>query len=99
MPVSITERLSAPKKFLTIIGSVKSPTLYVWNMDIDTALAQSTNFKAFEIRLKDMEYVIQRDENFAHYSVKAPSWQRAVRLDRLGIEEIRENPQDFKFVA
>lgn len=54
--------------------------------DIDTALAQSTNFKAFEIRLKDMGYEIKRDENFAHYSVKAPSWQRAVRLDRLGKE-------------
>ena len=54
--------------------------------DIDTALAQSTNFKAFEIRLKDMGYEIRRDEHFAHYSVKAPSWQRAVRLDRLGKE-------------
>lgn len=54
--------------------------------DIDTALAQSTNFKAFEIRLKDMGYMIQRDENYAHYSVKTPSWQRAVRLDKLGKE-------------
>lgn len=54
--------------------------------DIDTALAQSTNFKAFEIRLKDMGYEIQRDERFAHYSVKAPGWQRAIRLDRLGKE-------------
>lgn len=54
--------------------------------DIDTALAQSTNFKTFEIRLKDMGYEIKRDESFAHYSVKAPSWQRAVRLDRLGKE-------------
>ena len=54
--------------------------------DIDTAIAQSTNFKAFEIRLKDMGYEIRRDEHFAHYSVKAPSWQRAVRLDRLGKE-------------
>ena len=54
--------------------------------DIDTALAQSTNFKAFEIRLKDMGYVIQRDESYAHYSIKAPSWQRAVRLDKLGKE-------------
>ena len=54
--------------------------------DIDAALAQSTNFKAFEIRLKDMGYEIRRDERFAHYSVKAPSWQRAVRLDRLGKE-------------
>ena len=54
--------------------------------NIDTALAQSTNFKAFEIRLKDMGYEIKRDENFAHYSVKAPSWQRAIRLDRLGKE-------------
>lgn len=54
--------------------------------DIDAAIAQSTNFKAFEIRLKDMGYEIKRDENFAHYSVKAPDWQRAVRLDRLGKE-------------
>ncbi len=54
--------------------------------DIDTALAQSTNFKAFELRLKDMGYEIRRDERFAHYSVKAPDWQRAVRLDRLGKE-------------
>ncbi len=54
--------------------------------DIDTAIAQSTNFKAFEVRLKDMGYEIRRDERFAHYSVKAPSWQRAIRLDRLGKE-------------
>ena len=54
--------------------------------DIDTALAQSANFKAFELRLKDMGYEIRRDERFAHYSVKAPGWQRAIRLDRLGKE-------------
>lgn len=54
--------------------------------DIDTALSQSTNFKAFEIRLKDMGYEIRRDERFAHYSVKAHGWQRAIRLDRLGKE-------------
>ena len=54
--------------------------------DIDTALAQSTNFKAFELRLKDMGYEIRRDEHFAHYSVKASDWQRAIRLDRLGKE-------------
>ncbi len=54
--------------------------------DIDTAISQSTNFKAFEVRLKDMGYEIRRDERFAHYSVKAPSWQRAIRLDRLGKE-------------
>lgn len=51
--------------------------------DIDTAISQSTNFKAFEIRLKDMGYIIRRGEEYAHYSVKAPSWQRAIRLDRL----------------
>lgn len=54
--------------------------------DIDDALAQSSNFKAFEIRLKDMGYEICRDENCAHYSVKGTGWQRAVRLDRLGKE-------------
>ena len=52
--------------------------------DIDSAVAQSTNFKAFEIRLKDMGYEICRDEHFFHYSVKAMGWQRAIRLDRLG---------------
>lgn len=54
--------------------------------DIDTALSQSTNFKAFELRLKDIGYEIRRDERFAHYSVKASDWQRAIRLDRLGKE-------------
>lgn len=54
--------------------------------DIDTAISQSTNFKAFEIRLKDIGYIIQRGEEYAHYSIKAPSWQRAIRLDRLGKE-------------
>ena len=54
--------------------------------DIDTAISQSTNFKAFEIRLKDIGYIIQRGEEYAHYSVKAPCWQRAIRLDRLGKE-------------
>ena len=58
----------------------------LFKADIDAALAQSTNFKAFEIRLKDMGYEIRCDERFARYSVKAPSWQRAVRLDRLGKE-------------
>lgn len=58
--------------------------------DIDSAVAQSTNFKAFEIRLKDMGYEIRRDENFAHYSVKAPSWQRAVRLEKLVKSTISE---------
>ena len=33
-----------------------------------------------------MGYEIKRDESFAHYSVKAPDWQRAIRLDRLGKE-------------
>ncbi|MXP73938.1 hypothetical protein GN277_00300 [Lachnospiraceae bacterium WCA-9-b2] len=32
--------------------------------DINTALAQSANFKVFEIRLKDMSYEIYRDNNF-----------------------------------
>lgn len=58
----------------------------ILKVDIDAALAQSTNFKAFEIRLKDMGYEIKRDESYAHYSIKAPSWQRAVRIDRLGKE-------------
>lgn len=34
--------------------------------DIDTALARSTNFKAFELRLKDMGYEIRCDEGFGH---------------------------------
>ena len=74
---------------------------------------------------------MRRDERFAHYSVKAPGWQRAilevnnngkssdhcyVKVDiyfaavemidiptekeiQAMIEEIRKNPQDFKFVA
>lgn len=53
--------------------------------DIDSAIAQSTNFQAFEYRLKDMGYTIQRDMNYAHYSVKAPSWQRAISDTRCNL--------------
>ena len=66
--------------------------------DIDTAISQSTNFKAFEIRMKDMGYAIKRDMNYTHYSIKAPSWKRAVRLDSLGkdytLQAIREQLLD-----
>ena len=62
--------------------------------DIDSAVSQSTNFKAFEIRMKDMGYIIKRDTNYTHYSIKAPNWKRAVRLDNLGkdytLQSIRE---------
>ena len=59
--------------------TVAAKTLLL-NLDIDTAISQSSNFKAFEIRLKDMGYIIQRGEEYAHYSIKAPSWQRAISV-------------------
>lgn len=48
--------------------------------------------------MKDMGYVIKRDINYTHYSIKAPSWKRAVRLDSLGkdytLQSIRERLLD-----
>lgn len=52
--------------------------------DIDLAMAESTSFVDFETRLKDLEYEIRRGQYFAHYSIKAPSWKRAIRMDSLG---------------
>lgn len=40
-----------------------------------------------------MDYEILRDERFAHYSVNASDWQRAIRLDRLGKEYTPQEEQ------
>ena len=53
--------------------------------DVDTALSFVRSFAELEIALQRMGYeVIRSGEDYKHISVKAPDWQRAARIDKLG---------------
>ena len=52
--------------------------------DVEEALRTAVTPQIFVSNLKKLGYSIVRDRNHAHLSVKAPGWERAVRLDRLG---------------
>lgn len=52
--------------------------------DIDFAVGNSTSMEQFARKLELMGYRIMRGENYAHFSVKAEGWTRAVRIERLG---------------
>ena len=62
--------------------------------DVDEALAKCGSYAEIEYYLKCLGYRFERDFHYAHLSVIADSWQRAVRLDSLGDgydkESIRE---------
>ena len=62
--------------------------------DVDEALAKCGSYAEIEYYLKCLGYRFERDFHYAHPSVIADSWQRAVRLDSLGDgydkESIRE---------
>lgn len=62
--------------------------------DVDEALAKCGSYAEIEYYLKCLGYCFVRDFRYAHPSVIAGGWQRAVRLDSLGggydKESIRE---------
>ena len=62
--------------------------------DVDEALAKCGSYAEIEYYLRCLGYRFERDFHYAHPSVIADSWQRAVRLDSLGDgydkESIRE---------
>lgn len=62
--------------------------------DVDEALAKCGSYAEIEYYLKCLGYRFERNFHYAHPSVIADSWQRAVRLDSLGDgydkESIRE---------
>lgn len=58
--------------------------------DIDEAIAHSYKESYFIGYLQSLGYEFVRGYDYAHPSVKAPSWQRPIRIDSLGKEYTRE---------
>ena len=52
--------------------------------DVEEALRTAITAQVFLSNLKKLGYTVVRDQNHAHLSVKAPGWERAIRLDKLG---------------
>ena len=62
--------------------------------DIDEAIAHSYKESYFIGYLQSLGYEFIRGYDYAHPSVKAPSWQRPIRIDSLGKEYTREAIND-----
>ena len=54
--------------------------------DVDDAINNSANYMEFVALMKNKGYVFSRSEATDHPSVKAPTWEKAIRFDRLGNE-------------
>ena len=59
--------------------------------DIDEAISNTTNWKAFDLYLKNLGYsYYARNSDYRHPSIIAPGWKRSVRLDSLGEQYTQE---------
>ena len=75
--------------------------------DIDQAISNTTNWKAFDLYLKNLGYSYARNSDYRHPAIIAPGWKRSVRIDSLGEqytqEKIRErlilNQKDITLYA
>lgn len=75
--------------------------------DIDEAISNTTNWKAFDFYLKNLGYSYARNSDYRHPSIIDPGWKRSVRIDSLGEqytqEKIRErlilNQKDITLYA
>ena len=63
--------------------------------DVDEALSKSGSFAEMENYLKCLGYRFARDYNYAHISVIADGWKRAIRLDSLGEKYRSENLREI----
>ena len=63
--------------------------------DVDEALSKSGSFAEMEYYLKCLGYRFARDYNYAHISVIADGWKRAIRLDSLGEKYRSENLREI----
>ena len=79
----------------------------ILKQDSDEAISNTTNWKAFDLYLKNLGYSYARNSDYRHPSIIAPGWKRPVRIDSLGEqytqEKIRErlisNQQDITLYA
>lgn len=58
--------------------------------DIDEAISNTTNWKAFDLYLKNLGYNYTRNSDYHHPSIIAPDWKRSIRLDSLGEQYTQE---------
>lgn len=58
--------------------------------DIDEAISNTTNWKAFDLYLKNLGYSYARNSDYHHPSIIAPDWKRPVRIDSLGEQYTQE---------
>ena len=68
---------------------------YMLRRDVDEALSKSGSFAEMEYYLKCLGYRFARDYNYAHISVIADGWKRAIRLDSLGEKYRSENLREI----
>ena len=62
----------------------------ILKQDIDEAISNTTNWKAFDLYLKNLGYSYARNNDYRHPSIIAPGWKRPVRIDSLG-EQYTQN--------
>ena len=70
-------------------------------------ISNTTNWKAFDLYLKNLGYSYAKNSDYRHPSIIAPGWKRSVRIDSLGEqytqEKIREclisNQKDITLYA
>lgn len=62
----------------------------ILKQDIDEAISNTTNWKAFDLYLKNLGYSYTRNSDYRHPSIIAPGWKRPVRLDSLGEQYTQE---------
>lgn len=58
--------------------------------DTAEAISNTTNWKAFDLYLKNLGYSYARNNDYRHPSIIAPGWKRSVRLDSLGEQYTQE---------
>ena len=58
--------------------------------DIDEAISNTANWKAFDLYLKNLGYSYTRNSDYRHPSIIAPSWKQSVRFDSLGEQYTQE---------
>ena len=58
--------------------------------DIDEAISNTTNWKAFDFYLKNLGYSYARNSDYRHPSIIAPGWRRSVRIAALGEQYTQE---------
>ena len=51
--------------------------------DIDEAISNTTNWKAFDLYLKNLGCSYARNSDYRHPSIIAPGWKRSVHLNSL----------------